>query len=188
MWSVLEVIGRRWNAFHDGLRRGDPPASVESLRVTLKPGVRPVNARPRVYNPIKTTWSAACMALSAALGLVSIFRPCGPVQLWLRQQKGGVGVVSDFWAANQQVENVPGVMTNQEASMAKLSEDRIYVSLDFLQGCWQCPLAPDAQEIFTIAALDGLCTPTSVPQGILNTTCYIQATLTRVLEVGVGRD
>ena len=51
-----EVIGRRWNAFRRELRRGDPPALVEPLRVTLNRGARLVKARPRVDNPIKTAW------------------------------------------------------------------------------------------------------------------------------------
>ena len=82
---LRDVIGRRWNEFRRGLRRGDPPARVEPLRVTLKPGARPVKARPRVYNSVKTAWFAACMASLAALGLV---RRGGPVQLWLRRPKG----------------------------------------------------------------------------------------------------
>ena len=65
-----EVIGSSWKAFRLGLRRGDPSASVEPLRVTLKPGVLPVKASPRVYNPIKIAWLSACMASWAALGLV----------------------------------------------------------------------------------------------------------------------
>ena len=32
--------------------------------------------------------------------------------------------------------------------MAKLSEVLFYGNQDLLQGYWQCPLAPDAQEIF----------------------------------------
>ena len=43
-------------------------------------------------------------------------------------------MVNDVRPANQQVEKVPGVMPNQEASMAKLSEAKIYGSLDLLQG------------------------------------------------------
>ena len=57
---LREVIGRRWNAFRCGLRRGDPPARVEPLRVALKPGARPV----------KTASLAACIASLAALGFV----------------------------------------------------------------------------------------------------------------------
>ena len=73
-------------------------------------------------------------------------------------------------------------MPNQEASMAKLSEARCYGSPDLLQSYWQCPLAPGAQEIFTIATPGGLYTPTRIPQGILDATFYFQATLIRVLE------
>ena len=74
-------------------------------------------------------------------------------------------------------------MPNLEASMAKLSEARFYGSLDLLQGHWQCPLVPDAQEIYTIATPGGLHRSTTrVPQEILNATSYLQATLTRVLE------
>ena len=69
---LREIIGRRWNAFRRALRPGDPPARVEPLKVTLKPGARPVKARPRVYNPIKTAWLAACMASLVALGLVFV--------------------------------------------------------------------------------------------------------------------
>ena len=67
---LRDVIGRRSNAFRCVLRRSDPPASVEPLRVTLKTGARPIKARSRVYNPVKTAWLAACMASLAALGLL----------------------------------------------------------------------------------------------------------------------
>ena len=65
-----DVTGRRWNAFRGGLRRGNPLARVEPCASPLKPGGRPVMARPRVYNPIKTAWLAASMASLAVLGLV----------------------------------------------------------------------------------------------------------------------
>ena len=144
---LCDVIGRRWNAFRRGLRRGDPPARVEPLRVTLKPGARPVKARPRVYNPVKSAWLAACTASLAALGLV-FFNMQG---VWASAamattKKGGFPLGSDFRAANQRVEKVPGVMPNQEASMVKLSEAKFYGSLHLLQCYWQCPLAPEARS------------------------------------------
>ena len=64
------VIGRCWNACRRGLRRDDPPARVEPLRITLKPGAPPVKTRPRVYNPVKTAWLASCMSSLTPLGLV----------------------------------------------------------------------------------------------------------------------
>ena len=117
---LREVIGSRWNAFRRGVRRGDPPA-----RVDRRAGARPVKARPRVYNPIKTAWLAACMASLAALGLVFLnMQAVWASAAIATPKKGGVRMVSDFPAANQQVEKVPGVMPNQKASMAKLSEAR----------------------------------------------------------------
>ena len=142
-----EVIGRRWNVFHRALRRSNPPSRVEPLRVTLKPGARPVKARPRVYNPIKPACLATCMASLATLGLVFFNRQAVWASAAMATPKnGGVRIVSDFRAANQQVEKVPVVMPNQEASMAKLSEAEFYTSLDLLQGYWQCPLGLDAQR------------------------------------------
>ena len=121
---LCEVNGRRWNAFRRRLRRGGPPLRVEPLRDILKPGARPVKARPRVYNPVKTAWLAACMTSLAALGHAFHnfqARTCWPVQPWLRK-KSGFRMVSDYRDANQQVEKVPGTMPNQEASKAKLIE------------------------------------------------------------------
>ena len=156
---------------------------MEPLRVTLKPGARPVKARPCIYNPVETAW------VGSVHGFVGGSAACFP------QFTGRVGqyrhgctnkerfrLVRDFRAANQQVEKVPGMILNKEASMAKLSEARFYGSLDLLQGYWQCPLAPNAQKIFTIATPGGLYTPTRVPEGSLNVTSYFQETFTRVLE------
>ena len=91
-------------------------------------------------------------------------------------------MVGDFRAVNKQVEKVPSVMPDQEASMAKLTAARFFGSMDMLQGYWQCPLAPDSREIFTFITPDGLFTPERVTQGILNATSYFQCTLSRILE------
>ena len=136
-----------------------------------------------MYNPIKTAWLAGCMASLVALGLVFLnMQAVWASAAMATPKKGGYRLVSDFRAANKQVEKVPGVMPNPEASMAQLSAAKFYGSLDLLQGYWQCPLAPEAQEIFTIATPGGLYTPKRVPQGILNATSYFQATLTRILD------
>ena len=183
MERLHDVIGKNWKAFWRGLRRGNSPARVEPLCVALKPAARPIKARPRVYNPVKTAWLAACMASLTALGPVFLnMQAVWASAAMATPKERGFCLVSDFRAANQCVEKVPGVIPIQEANMAKLSEAKFYSSLDLLQGYWQCPLAPEAQEIFTIATPRGLYTPTRVPQGILNATSYFQATLSRVLE------
>eukprot|EP00752_Nemacystus_decipiens_P002231 g2116.t1 len=187
---LREVIRKRWNVFRRGLRPGDPPASVEPLRVTLKPDARPVKARARVYNPVKSAWLAACMASLVALGLVFFNLQAvwaSAAMVLPKKQPQQFRLVADYRPVNARVEQVPAVMPNQEASMAKLSEAKYYGSLDMLQGYWQLPLAPEAQELFTISTPDGLYTPTRVPQGILNATSFFQATMTQVPEGEVLR-
>ena len=85
---LRDVVGRRWNVFRRVLRRGDPPARVEPLRVTLKPGARQVKARPPVYNHVKTPGWQHVWLRWRLWGLFSLLcRRCGPVQLWLRRKK-----------------------------------------------------------------------------------------------------
>ena len=94
-------------------------------------------------------------------------------------------LVSDYQAVNSQVEQSPGVMPNQEDMMRELLGAKCFWKLFLLQGYRQMPLAPDAQEVFTIVTPDGLFTPTRVPQGVLNATSYFQGVMTDLLR-GLG--
>ena len=96
-------------------------------------------------------------------------------------KKGGLRLVSYYRAVNKHIEKVPGVMPNQEAEMADLRGATCFGKLDMLQGYWQIPLTAEAQEVFTIATLEGLFTPTRVPQGGLNATAYFQGVMTELL-------
>ena len=94
---LRDVVGRRWNVFRRVLRRGDPPARVEPLRVTLKPGARQVKARPPVYNHVKTPgWQHGFVGGSGA---------CFPYYA------GGVGQCSYGYAEKRKIsldERFPG--------------------------------------------------------------------------------
>ena len=68
---LRDILHRRENAFRRALR-GDPPARVEPMRVQLKPGATTVKAKPRRYDPGKSSWLASCMAALLAFGLVFI--------------------------------------------------------------------------------------------------------------------
>ena len=63
------ILSRRFNAFRRALR-GDPPARVEPMHVQLKPGASAVKAKPRRYDPVKTSWLASYVAALLAFGLV----------------------------------------------------------------------------------------------------------------------
>ena len=71
--SVMEaerlrgILSRRFNAIRRALR-GDPLARVEPMRVHLKPEVSTVKAKPRRYDPVKTSCLVSCVpALLACL-------------------------------------------------------------------------------------------------------------------------
>ena len=78
------ILCRRFNAFRRALR-GDPPARVEPMHVQLKPGASAVKAKPRRYDPVKTSWWASCVAALLAFGLV--FRNLQAV--WFQSGDGG---------------------------------------------------------------------------------------------------
>ena len=66
---LRRIFNRRFNAFRRALR-DDPPAGVEPMRIQLKPGAPAVKAKPRWYDPVKTSWLASCVAAPLAFGLV----------------------------------------------------------------------------------------------------------------------
>ena len=49
-------------------------------------------------------------------------------------KKGGFRLVSDYRAVDKQIEEIPGVMPNQEAEMADLRGATYFGKLDTLQG------------------------------------------------------
>ena len=63
------ILSRRFNAVRRALR-GDSPARVEPMRDQLKPGASAVKAKPRRYDPVKTSWLVSCVAALLAFGLV----------------------------------------------------------------------------------------------------------------------
>ncbi|CAN0182786.1 unnamed protein product [Scytosiphon promiscuus] len=177
---LRDILGRRVNAFRRALR-GDPPASVEPMRVQLKPQAQAVKAKPRRYNPVKTGWLASRIAALVAFGLlVNNIQAVWASPAMAVPKLDTFRLVSDYQAVNSQVEQSPGVMPNHE-DMRDLLGAKYFGKLDLLQGYWQMPLAPEAQEIFTIATPEGLFTPTRVPQGVLNATAYFQGVMTDLL-------
>ncbi|CAN0429927.1 unnamed protein product, partial [Scytosiphon promiscuus] len=169
---LRDILGRRVNAFRRALR-GDPPASVEPMRVQLKPQAHAVKAKPRRYNPVKTGWLASCIAALVAFCVLAVW--ANPAMATPRRDTSRL--VSDYQTVNSQVEQSPGVMPNHK-KMGDLPGEKYFGKLDLLRGYWQMPLAPEAQEIFSIATQEGLFTPTRVSQGA--TTCF-QGVITDLL-------
>ncbi|MEP0580138.1 MAG: reverse transcriptase domain-containing protein [Marinobacter sp.] len=177
---LREILARRVGAFRRALC-GDPPAQVEPMRVQLKQQAKPVKATPRRYEPTKRDWLSKCIAALVFFGFVyHNIQAVWASPAMAVPKKDSFRLVSDYSAVNAQVEKSPGVMPNHE-DMGDLLGARFFGKLDLLQGYWQMPLAPEAQDVFTMATSDGLFTPTRVPQGVLNATSYFQGVMTEVL-------
>ncbi|CAN0360871.1 unnamed protein product, partial [Scytosiphon promiscuus] len=166
---LRDILGRRVNAFRRALR-GDPPASVEPMKqgsqkigneVQLKPQAQAVKAKPRRYNPVKTGWLASCITALVAFCVLAVW--ASPAMATPRRDTSRL--VNDYQAVNSHVEQSPGVMPSHK-KMGGLPGEKYFGKLDLLQGYWQMPLAPEAQEIFSIATLEGLFTPTRGSQGV----------------------
>ncbi|CAN0493282.1 unnamed protein product, partial [Scytosiphon promiscuus] len=99
---LRDILGRRVNAFRRALR-GDPPASVEPMRVQLKPQAQAVKAEPRRYNPVKTGWLASCIAALVAFCVLAVW--ASPAKATPRRNTSRL--VSDDQAVNSQVEQSP---------------------------------------------------------------------------------
>ena len=101
--EMFFCLYRHFNAFRRALR-DDPPARVEPIRVTLKPGATAVKIKPRRYDPWKSSWLASCMGALLALGLV--YRNLqamwsSPAMAVLK--KDAFRLVSDYASVNDQV-------------------------------------------------------------------------------------
>lgn len=88
---LTETLAWRFNPFKRALR-GDPPAMVEQMTATLKPGTRPAKAKARVYSPAKAAWLTGCMTALLAMGMgvrnmQDLGQPGdGGAQVWLRRR------------------------------------------------------------------------------------------------------
>ena len=93
-----------------------------------------VKAGGREYSLIKTAWLATCIiGTLVALGLV--FRSLQAVwasAAMTASKKGGFRLVSVCCAVDKQIEEVPGVMPNQEPEMADLRGATYFGKLDML--------------------------------------------------------
>ena len=131
------ILSRRFNSFRPVLR-GDPPARMEPMRVQLKPGSSAVKAKPRRYDPVKTSWLASCVSALLAFGLVFQNQAVWSSPAMAVPKKDSFRLVSDYKAVNEQMEKSPGVMPNQEADMVDLLSARFLVSWTSSKATGRC--------------------------------------------------
>lgn len=73
-------------------------------------------------------------------------------------------------------------MLHLKAGMEEKREASALATSNLLQDYWQYPLAKDARTIFAITTRNELLTPVRVPQGIVHSRIFFQATVQRKLE------
>ena len=105
------------------------------MRVQLKPGTSAVKAKPRRYDPVKTSWLASFVAALLAFGFVSRNPQA------VRSSPAMAVPKKDSFCL---VSNYKAVMPNQEAGMVDLLSSRFFGKLDLLQGYWQMPFGGGA--------------------------------------------
>ena len=184
--SAMKLRDIVLNTHADAFRRalvGEPPARVEPMQVTLKPGSTAVQAKPRVYPPTKAKWLATHMGHLTQTGMVypNFQAIYGSVAMAIPKGENNFRLVADYRAVNATIEPAAFPMPNLESMPGLFAQAQAFCTLDLLQGYWQMPLDPQAQELFTMVTTEGLYTPTRVPQGVLNATAYFQGVMQKVL-------
>lgn len=96
--------------------RGNLRAKVEPLHVVRKLDTRPVKARPLTYSPIKAAQLVACMTTLMGVGLafLSVKTVRGSLAM-AAPKKRRYRLISDYRAANKQIEKGSGIMLDLEA-------------------------------------------------------------------------
>ena len=182
--KLRELVMRTYDRAFRRALVGEPPANVEPMQVKLKPGAQAVRAKPRVYPPHKAAWLAKHMEHLVEAGMVYRNNQAvyGSVAMAIPKGNNNFRLVSDYRAVNATIEQAAFPMPHLESMPSLFAQAKAFCTLDLLQGYWQMPLRPEAQELFTMVTTSGLFTPTRVPQGVLNATAYFQSVMHEVLD------
>lgn len=171
------VMGPLFDAFR--LRMcGDPPASVPPVVVRFVPGVRPVRSKPRRYSVEDSAYMRETMDELVRLGYVyknnsaTWSSPAFPVR------KANVSpsaplrdrfrMCVDLRAVNRVTVEMCLPIPRLETIVERLGGHVLLGSLDLAHGYWQCALAEECQEQFTIVTDVGCYTPRRLVQGSRN--------------------
>ena len=185
LWAMLR---RYMDVFRVSLGK-DPPADVEPLRVTLRPGYEPCKARARRYKPEALEWMRGFVEDLEANGLIYP----NPQSVWaspampVAKPGGGYRMVVDLRGVNRWIEPIPYPIPNLESIAGAVRGMKCFAVFDLFKGYWQYGLEESCQEYFTFVTPFGLYTPTRVPQGSAPATSYFQGQTENALRGLVGK-
>ena len=159
---------------------GDPPADVAPVTVRLVPDARPVRHKPRRYSAEDSAYMRETMGELERLGYV--YR--NPMAVWASPafpvRKANVSPTAplskrfrlcvDMRGVNRLTEPMAFPLPRLEHIVEQLGGRPFVGSLDISDGFWQCALAPECQEWFSIVTDEACYTPRRLVQGSLNGT------------------
>lgn len=162
----------------------DPPMKVEPASYKLKPGATPVRCRPRFYRTEEKKYMQDMIKMLEKHGLIYMNMNstwASPV-LIVKRPEGGFRLVCDLREVNKQCEATVWPMPKLEQNSPRLSNAKIFFTLDFFKGFWMMPLSRESQELFSMMTDDAVYTPTRTLQGALNSTAQFQARMTKIFQ------
>ncbi len=158
----------------------DEPARLLPLVVRLKPDTKPIRAKVRRYSPAQLHFMRQKTDQYLRLGLIQRNEQsswaCAPL-IVPKPGNDKFSFTVDLRPLNQKTMPHAWPMPNLENSLAGLSSSTCYAQLDFCQGFWQLPLAPESQELCSFITPDGVFSPTRVLQGLSNAATHFQSAI-----------
>ncbi|ETO73131.1 hypothetical protein F444_10899 [Phytophthora nicotianae P1976] len=136
----------------------DPPADVEPLRITLKPGAQPFRAHPRRYSSAQTV-------PVAMVGRPNEFR-----------------LTVDYRPVNAATVPIAGTGADLTSSSGIVAGGYGFAGFDMLSGFSQLPLDKVSREPMSFITDEGVWTPCRVPQGAMDSPLHFQNQMSLAFE------
>ena len=146
----------------------DPPAKVEPLSVTLKPGARPYRSTQRRYAPAQRAFlSSTTRSLEEAKAVY--FNPkargASPALAVLKPGTEKFRFTVDLRGPNRETVPIASAMPDLESMYHSVAGSSVFASVDMCHAYWQIPLHEDSRECMSIQTPVGVYTPTRILQG-----------------------
>ena len=156
-----------------------PPARVPPMRVELKPGARPFQARPRHYSEAQRQWLRKYLHALESNGYIRAVQQAHWGSAPLLVAKGPpvyYRLTVDLRGVNSRTVT-PVASMPHDSELAELRGMQCFGNLDLCAGYWQLPLHADDRAFFTLSTPFGSYEPCRVLQGAAGSAAFFQANM-----------
>jgi len=154
------------------------PADVEPMVIELRENVRPVRVSQRRYPPAKRQFLERVTDKLLELGFLRTSKKTEWVAAPLVVPKAppaNFRLTIDLRPVNAATIPMTWPMPNIEAELGDLRTSRYFISIDFVSGYWQLPLAETSQQLHTFVTTKVCVMPTRTLQGGRNSGANFQS-------------